>query len=310
MDSTIRPASRTFQLESHKLDNEFNKIINQSIDGLDISKVAEEVKLLAKLYLHKNLLSENATIGMKVYNLTLHDARHINVVDGTIQNDLGKYKFAFLGACNLFIPYLMNKLENTHSSGLQNYINQLKLPWLTLDNVVMVFKLLNVINFLAFLKTGRYLLLQNRLLGIITGLRDSQYYSNMSINKVHMELMGREMIWKALAEFLTTAMPYINLTKLKNQTLRTLGLASIMKSESNLSEKLLRKNYINKCAICNNQPFNPYAIGCRHVFCYYCLHSSYLSDKNAGYTCQSCKYSTKDKSQVQRYQIHDYSLLE
>lgn len=305
MDSDIRVANRVFQLESHHLDGEFNKVLDQIIDGLDIPMVSEEVKLLAKLYLHKNHTSENTSLGMKVYNLQLHDTKHI-LKDGTIHQKLSKYKFAMLGACNLIVPYLLKRNGN---SAIQNHIEKLKLPWLTLESLDLMFKLLNIFNFISFLQNGRYLLLQHRVLGVTFGMPDAKYYNNMAINKVQMELMGREMIWKVLAEFLTTIMPMINLTRLKNQFMRVLGLMPEMSSDGKLSERLRLTDNINTCAICSQQPFNPHIIGCRHLFCYYCLHSTNLSDPASGYACKSCKYSTKDQSQVQRYKLHEPSQL-
>lgn len=305
MDSNIRVANRVFQLESHHLDREFNKVLDQIIDGLDIPVVSEEVKLLAKLYLQKNHASENTSLGMKVYNLRLHDTKHI-LKDESIHGEISKYKFAMLGACNLIVPYLLKRNGN---SAIQNHIEKLKLPWLSLESIGLMFKLLNILNFITFLRDGKYLLLQHRLLGVTFGVPDAEYYNNMAINKVQMELMGREMIWQVFADFLTTIMPMINLNRFKNQSMRVLGLMPEMSSDSKLSERLVRRDNINTCAICSKQPFNPFIIGCRHLFCYYCLHSAYLSDPASGYACQSCKYSTKDQSQVQRYKLHEPSRL-
>lgn len=305
MDSEIRVANRVFQLESHVLDAEFDKTLDQIIDGLAIPTVSEEIKLLSKLYLQGNHANQRTSLGMRIYNLALHDTSHLSN-DNTIQGQLGKYKFALLGACNLVVPYLLKRYENL---AIRNYIKLLKFSWLSLDSLMIIFKLLNVLNFFIFLRDGRYLLLQHRVLGITFGMPDAEYYNNMSISKIHMELMGREIIWKVLAEFLTTVTPLINVNRIKNQSMRILGLMPKMSSDSKLSERLVCKDNINMCAICSKQPFNPIIIGCRHLFCYYCLHSSYLSDPTVGYVCQSCKYSTKDQSQVQRYKVYEPSQL-
>lgn len=297
MDDTIRPASRVFQLEAHNLDYEFNKLVDQHVESLDIPLVSEEVKLLLKLYIFGNHIKNYTTVGLNFFNLALYDSK-------SLENDLLKdkprsYKLVLLAACNLVLPYVLRSRGEVKNRLEKACLEKLKLPWLNLENMAMTLRSLNILNFLVFLWEAKYLHLQNRLVGIMPGLTHQDYCNNVSINKAQMELINRDIIWRALAEFLSTILPYINKDSIKNHVLRLIGLIPKMNRELKLSEKFGGQEQ-NNCAICGKQPFNPLVIGCRHVFCYYCLHSRYLSDQTDGYVCLLCKYSTRDQPQVQR----------
>lgn len=307
MTEAIRPANRVFILESHNLNDEFNKFLDQIVDGIEISRFSEEAKLLLKLYLFCSHLKDRTTIGMKVYNLSYSNPSKDRQ---TLSAPASKYKLALLGAVTYIFPYLIqtyNKMKSHMPSS-----DYLKLPWFSIDNTLMLLKSLNLVNFLFFLREGRYFRLSDRVLGLEIGLPDQYYHNNISINKVQMELLSRSIIWKVLMEFLTGAVPHINTAKIKN---KVVGLLDFRMSSSEIGKEKLsnrfnsKRGYSEKCGICSKQPFNPYIIGCEHVFCYYCLNTRYLADTSNGYNCPSCRYCTKDPSQAVRYKIFDSSSL-
>lgn len=303
MGTDNQVASRVFQLEARCLDDEFGSVIDQSVDGLSIPKLSEELKLLMKLFTSINHIKDDSTIGMKVYNMRYSDG--VSNCNKTSAEHPRHYKLLLLTCSNLILPYLVRrsaKLNQILNVILSRHLN---LKWLTIDNLAMAAKFLSVINFIEFLRDGRYLTIQERLFNLLPTINEQDYFRGISLNKVQMELLYRETVWKVIAGFLTTVIPLINLTRIKNNALRATGLMPQAKSTGlNLAEKIMAQSGSNKCGICKKQVYNPYIIGCRHLYCYYCISSSYLSDPTPGYVCLQCNYSTKDSSQVQRYRIH------
>lgn len=281
----IRPSNRVHQLEAHSLDQSFVSIVDEYVDSLKLERFGEELKIVLKLYSTLNHVNDGETIGMQVYQM-----RYFG------QN---KLKRILLTCSNLIIPYIAKK-----SDQFQNLLSEsthqqygLNMPWLSIDNIILLLRGLSVINFLNFLRSGKNLTLQEKVFNMIPGLSEKAHNRGVATNKVQMELMYRVIVWKVIAEFLTTTIPLINFSKVKNQLLKMTGFLPKMTNQIKLAEKILAQSQSGYCAICNKQPFNPFIIGCRHVFCYYCLHSN----NEDNYICLQCNYCTEDNSQVQRF---------
>lgn len=305
MEDRIEAASRVYQIEAHKLDNEFNKIVDQFVDGLDLPKVGEEAKLLIKLYVLGNHLKQGTTIGKDVYNIKYKTvAQHQADQFRPPKN----YQLMLIVASNLILPYVTKRLEKIRDIIDHACVSKLNISWLTLDNVGMTLKLLNVINFLVFLRSGKYLHIEEAILGLLPTMTSQSYHDNFAANAYQMEVIHRNRMWSALTEFLILTIPFINFTKIKNQCLRPLHYVfGSYDRQSSSNKKQSSMIELTRCAICRKSPFNPYIIGCKHTFCYYCIQSRYLADPSVGYTCTTCNYSTRDKTQVQRFRAKLYS---
>jgi peroxin-2 len=293
MTKTKYIAGRAFRLESHLLDQQLDETIDNFVDQLEISRFTEELKIILRLYLYANYVNSASTSGMKVYHMDYHDA---SSKDTNIQP---RQKLIALTALNLTASYIVKRCRTLDKFLQNSFIKRLNFPWLNLDNSMLVFRSMNILNFFIFLKDGMYLTLPERILGLVPKVSDEDHYNNVHLNRTQMDYMYRDVVWRAIAEFLTAVIPLINIDQIKNRLSRLVGTMPDMNSDIKLADKIKRD--ITRCAICLKQPFNPYIIGCRHVFCYYCLHSKYLSDPSMGFTCIMCKYSNNDKSQVQRY---------
>lgn len=301
MTDHIRPASRACQLESLILDRELNKILDESVDALEIPIASEEFKLLTKIYLCGNLIKNFTTIGMNIFHTSFFDVQAYSK-DQISDIRPHKLKLATLTALNLITPYVLKKCNGSLPG--QALIDKLNYPLLNAENLQMCYKFLNVINFLAFLRDGKYLLLQQRLLGVVPGVSDKYYSKNMSRHLMQMELIDRQAVWTGVSEFLTGVAPLINYTSLKDRALRLSNWFQRTRSSSRpLSDEYSRKLY-HQCTICEKQPFNPYTIGCRHVFCYYCLLSRFPTNPDAKYSCPACNYEVA-KNQVQSLKIYE-----
>lgn len=305
MEEPRHIANRVTQLESHQLDKELHDMIENVIEQLEIPLYSEELKSILKIYLYYNYVRTNSTPGMRVYNMNYCDINKSS--SNGNPPDPSRYKLVMLAAINIIGPYTTRR-----SRLIKNLMNHyrisdpLKLSWVNLDNASLILKTLNVFNFLAFLRQGKYLTVPERILGITSTLLNKDYPTNVQLNRIQMDYMYRETVWRVLSEFLTTVLPMINLEKVKNQVSKLTSAVPNLKSEISISEKLQRESNSKKCAICLKQPFNPYVIGCRHVFCYYCLQSKYLSDPSNGYVCLACEFKTLDHDNLQRYKLLGY----
>lgn len=304
MDGRVLVANRVCQLESNSLDTNLDEVLDNHVDSLDCPKFSDEIKLLTKLYLGINMIKEATTPGMKVYNLRLREAKSI-ISDLSDDRYPGRMKMILLTSLNLVMPYVLDKLKDSNKA--KSLLNSFRYSWMTMENAKDVLKAINVFNFLMFLRDGRYLNLQNRVMGLTPCVEDRYYGFNIAINRIQMQIIHRETTWKYLAEFIMTISPYINLRWLKNKSSQLSNLImtdNATMEKCNLAEKFKHSSSDN-CAICSKQPFNPHSIGCRHIFCYYCLESNYLSDTSQGYRCKECNQVTRDKNDVVSIKIYN-----
>lgn len=295
MDMSTQPANRVFQLEALELDSEFNDTVDQLVNELGLNNSSEELKLVLKCYLYLHHISRNATVGMKLYGIkfceTDNDSNYVTPK---------RYKMAVLAICDLLTTYMAKRHYRIERIIDDSISKSLKLNWLTMDNLRILLKLFSIVNFFIFLRRGKHVSLIGNLFGLILCMPPDNYYSSLLFDKFQMEYMYRETMWRSIAEFLTTIIRHINTTKIKSRVTSILHLKPQYDYKPRLQDKISREKNMATCAICEKQPFNPYIIGCKHVFCYYCLHAKYLSDMTNGYTCSLCNYSTTDSSMVTR----------
>lgn len=296
-------ADRVSSIEAHNLDNELEHTIDNVVDKFELPILGDELKTVIKIYLYYHNLGRNATTGMRACNLELACLSNSESVIEPLSGTPSRYKLILLAASNIIGPYITKKSCKLDLALRHGYTDRLNLPWLTLDNAVAIYKSLSVFNFIVFLKTGRYLTLPERIFGIAPSITDQGYSRNVMLNGIQIDYIYRDRIWQSFAEFLTIVIPFINVLSIKNKIARFIGVVPGMQSQLSISAKLERESNARTCAICMKQPFNPHVIGCRHVFCYYCIHAKYMTDPHGGYSCRTCNYSTSDETNVSRYKI-------
>ncbi|CEG68793.1 hypothetical protein RMATCC62417_04985 [Rhizopus microsporus] len=158
-----------------------------------------------------------------------------------------------------------------------------------LQIVEKYWKLLSFMNFLVFLRNGKYRTLIDRLLCM------RLVYAKKSVNReVSFEFLNRQMVWHAFTEFLLFLVPLVNIEKLKLKAMHMLLPKSF----------ILSKGYdqlpLDQCAIChendNGKDFaihNPYETNCGHTYCYYCIQSK-LSTVGDEWLCLRCGQKVVD----------------
>lgn len=303
MEGQVSIASKTLQLESYQLDCEFQKVIDHTVDNINLQSVSEEAKLLLKFYINSHLLKNGETVGSKIYKL--------NYVDASSPELMVKPKFnnvVLLNALHIILPYLVRRKE-TIRTNLLKVLGTHEVSSLDADYPILLTKAMGVVNFFMFLFGGKYLSLAERISRIVPVISDRDCSTSLAINRVQMDLLNREVVWKELASFITTVIPYIQTERMRYKLLHMLGNFGLgaKRGTSGDYKDLGYQIDVHRCGICENQPFNPYSIGCRHIFCYYCQQSRHLLDPEAGYSCTKCNYVTANVSEFRRHKVFNYS---
>jgi len=93
--------------------------------------------------------------------------------------------------------------------------------------------------------------------------------------------LNRELLWHGFAEFLIFLLPLIDIQKLKAKLSSwCIPLTGAANSDGTLATSG------KQCSLCGEWPTMPHTIGCEHIFCYYCVKSSFLFDTY--FTCPKC----------------------
>uniref|UniRef100_A0A3P8VF40 Peroxisome biogenesis factor 2 n=1 Tax=Cynoglossus semilaevis TaxID=244447 RepID=A0A3P8VF40_CYNSE len=146
-------------------------------------------------------------------------------------------------------------------------------------------QLANLVNFLIFIRKGRHPVLAER----IVGAQAVSTQPNM-IRDIDYQFMNRELLWHGFAEFLIFLLPLINTRKLKATVSSFVFGGDRARGEGTTEGQQLWK----ECGLCGEWPTMPHTVGCRHVFCYYCIKSHSIAD-----TCLTCPKCGAEAGQPQ-----------
>jgi len=107
------------------------------------------------------------------------------------------------------------------------------------------------------------------------------FYRPLMDRRVNFEYMNRQLVWHEFTEFLLFILPLVNVDQLKSFISR-----KILRTRRNTSQSSIPSDM---CPICRSKPINtPFQASCGCVYCYYCLRSSKMGDKN--YQCARCDF--------------------
>ncbi|XP_049520000.1 peroxisome biogenesis factor 2 isoform X2 [Dermacentor silvarum] len=101
-------------------------------------------------------------------------------------------------------------------------------------------------------------------------------------NTVQFDFMNRELLWHGFAEFIGFLLPLVNVYPAKNFVSRKLLRRKLRPTNPSARTQ----GDMAECGICGSCPTQPHEIGCKHVFCYYCIASQVTAD--AKYSCPLC----------------------
>jgi peroxin-2 len=186
-------------------------------------------------------------------------------------------------------------------TGLQGNSRTAKLARL-LDTVGNVHSALTLISFTAFLVTGHYRTLLDRV------LRMRLVTPNRTVaREVSFEYLNRQLVWHAFTEFLLFILPLLRVGRWRRWWARL--LRRVRSSESGEAGETTGELAFlpeRTCAICYKETdaesagaalgggratdvTNPYeAVECGHVYCYVCIAGKIELEEGEGWTCLRC----------------------
>ncbi|XP_013091719.2 peroxisome biogenesis factor 2-like [Biomphalaria glabrata] len=295
MEPTPVDALRVSQLDTSELDQELVRLTKSHIAQLFkyhttafLTRFDPEIQAGIKLLLWKFALYDSgSTVGQKIlgikYFTKYRDKSWIAIT--------GREKILY-GLLVIIFPWLKERLSTLlYYLGLSN-VDSTVSWWV--QQIETVFKVSAFINLLVFLRQGVYLTLLERLLGI-----RAKFPQQQGLRQVGFEFMTRELMWHGFSEFLFFLLPLINFQRIKN-TLNRWVRGQSSSTKGHLQQRT--HTDLTSCAICEDWPVMPREIGCRHVFCYYCIQANFLADPN--FTCPLCGHPVVSEDSIQTVKAH------
>ncbi|CAN9506149.1 unnamed protein product [Ophioblennius macclurei] len=283
------PVLRINQLDALELDSSLEQLIWTQFSmcfqncrpGL-LTPLEPELRALLHVLLWRfTLYSNSATVGQTLLSLRYHSTQGLSPRYQPL-SPRQKLSLAVLTAGPRYLQERSHSMlsalgfsQGLASGGNGGLLQKGLRSALTL--VSSITKFAGLINFLVFLKKGRHPVLAER-------IADAQavFSKPNVVRDVTYQYMNRELLWHGFADFLIFLLPLINSRKLK-ATVSSL----VFGGESADGDKAKEGFEVWKeCGLCGEWPTMPHTVGCRHVFCYYCIKSHSIADDKL--TCPKC----------------------
>lgn len=217
-----------------------------------------------------------SSLGQKIYNLKT--VSKLSASNGIIS----KLQLYILGTSTVLIPYIRERFSR--SKLLNN-----KLAYFLED----AFKIGELLNFLIFLQKGCYPHLMYRLLFLDCDLIEGK--KRISLDSYY---VNRNLMWTSISEILSYLIQIVDFNRI-GLIIRQKVISKL--APSNLSSEKNRESRDYRiCAICDEWPNNPHHIGCKHIFCYFCIHSDYMQYGGSAYSCPQCGHKISDVSHIKQ----------
>lgn len=286
------PVLRISQLDALELDSaleqllwtQFSQCFQNCRPGL-LTPLEPELRALLQLLLWRfTLYSSSATVGQSLLSLQYHNMLSTSPRYRPLSR---RQKFG-MALLNTGASWLQERSHNLLLSlGLSaggpvsepegGLLRQGLRKCLTL--VSSIAQLASLINFLVFLKKGHHPVLAERLVGA-----RAVFSKPNVVRDVTYEYMNRELLWHGFSEFLIFLLPLVNTRKLKATVSSMVFGGEVLDGGGGggTEARLLFK----ECGLCGEWPTMPHTVGCRHVFCYYCIKSHSIAEPCL--TCPKC----------------------
>ncbi len=185
---------------------------------------------------------------------------------------------------------LADAADHTNASSTHPPGSELWKRWVykALDRAESLFRLAWLINFLVFLRYGRYPSLLQRLTGMRLVYHDALGSMSRSIN---FQFMNRQLLWEHFTQLALCVVPLVDWDALRRQVSglirqRRLGAAGGADGGAGIPGAGGADGDM-ECVVCGEtEAQTPYVTDCGHVYCYYCLKTACLQDDN--FACPRC----------------------
>ncbi|XP_074598634.1 peroxisome biogenesis factor 2-like [Brevipalpus obovatus] len=278
-------SSRIDKLEYSKLDQALSRSFHANLEQslkpltpsfkiLDVMKA--EIRFLTGCFIFWNTIGKNSTsIGQALYNLQYYGTKDK-------KSGITSQQATILFVFTICLPYLRERF-------FRSKIFRNKFTY----ELEELFKVLEFANFLVFLHKGSYPNLISRVLRLGCDLSPGKKRIQVDVS-----LTNRNMLWNIMSEILSSFLQLSDHRKVRAILRRsiTYGLFSTKPTNQSSREE---KDY-QVCGICGDWPCNPHHIGCRHVFCYFCIQQDYLRGGTEEYSCPVCSYKVARSSQIKQ----------
>ncbi|KAG0325423.1 peroxisome assembly protein (Peroxin-2) [Podila humilis] len=292
------------QLDAELLDDELSETMKDQLWSAFAlfkptfkDRFKPELSLILNLIMYKfSVYDMGATYGSQLQNLIYRNERkHSGGLQSTATDArLTKTQKIVYGAATVGGQYVMERVNGIVTEqgwGELPEDNIKRKAWNLLQKGTGIFKIMSLVNFLAFLYAGKYRTVLERVLSMRL-----VYAERNSNRQASFEFLNRQMVWHAFTEFLMFLMPLINVSKLKRNVKRMLLPAALMSANEHAALP------VHICAICheNNTAtstttqgqasstviHSPYITDCGHVYCYYCVKTKMMIDDE--WCCLRC----------------------
>ncbi|XP_064459586.1 peroxisome biogenesis factor 2-like [Ornithodoros turicata] len=279
--------SRVNQLDAAELDGELLGLFKSRltdafkyVNGNFVASYEPEVKALLKALLFGfPLWSASSTVGQRLLGLEYFAGEESS-------KRISKTQIGVFLTLTVAVPWIKERLLQLWLRHLPHgpKRNKIEQAITCMDAAVQC---ANVINFILFLRNGVFHSLATRLMRVYNGHANPQLF-----REVQYDSMNRELLWHGFAEFLAFSIPIINFYSIKN----TLKLTFLRYSKKPTEPSERTRADFASCAICSCSPTQPHEMGCRHVFCYFCIASNVTACSN--FMCPSCNHTCDGMDRV------------
>jgi len=295
MDDGPVGALRVNQLDASELDQDLLHLTKAQVSQIFkyhktgfLSRFDPEINAGIKLILWKlSLYDGGSTVGQRILGLHYGQAG-----EGSSGSAIGVREKILYGLLVVLCPWLRERLATLlHYMKLSGIVDEVEW-WLQKTETVL--KVAAVFNLMVFLRQGVFLSLVERMLGVRTLLPRRQ-----GLRQVGFEFMTRELLWHGFSEFLFFLLPLINFQRAKNTVMRWVKGHKVG-GEGHLGQRV--KADLMTCGVCGEWPVAPREVGCRHVFCYYCVMAHLKADPHL--CCPQCGHPVVSPANVQPVRTH------
>nr|XP_057915526.1 peroxisome biogenesis factor 2 [Doryrhamphus excisus]XP_057915527.1 peroxisome biogenesis factor 2 [Doryrhamphus excisus]XP_057915528.1 peroxisome biogenesis factor 2 [Doryrhamphus excisus]XP_057915529.1 peroxisome biogenesis factor 2 [Doryrhamphus excisus] len=282
------PVLRISQLDSLELDSaleqllwtQFSQCFQSFRPGL-LTPLEPELKALLQILLWRfTLYPESTTVGQSILSLRYHNASSSSARYRPL-NRRQRLALLMLTVGPRWLQERSHSLRQflglTSGTSEGHGVFSQKALGISLTLISGLARLASLLNFLVFLRKGQHPVLPERIIGA------QAVFSKPNVTRdVTYQYMNRELLWHGFAEFLIFLLPLINARKLK----ATVYSFVFRRDGSGVESTRDKNGVLKECALCGEWPTMPHGVGCRHVFCYYCIKSHSIA--NNCITCPVC----------------------
>lgn len=227
---------------------------------------AEVDAALGALLFYLSVYSDGFTYGQTLQNVTFRNAFASRPTPAT------RWQRVLLGIALVGLPYGWHRAKQRALVADD--------PWWRrwMHRVETGAKALALVNMAAFLWSGRYPRIWER----VFGLR-MDHVSPVRTRSVAYEYMNRQLVWQGFTEFLLFAAPLVNVDRLQNFFRRFVAPASPNSGPSQCgicgADPMVRASARGVARHLTGQQHNPHASeACGHASCYFCVASKLQED--------------------------------